>query len=201
MQQTTSDNRVLASAHARKTERWSYLSLYTCMYWPHASARRVVQHLPQHTHAHTHARTIVSPSGQSHWWESNGIGLVGRFLEIKAFLSLSLFVLHTPLFSSLPHSLSPLSFPYHQHIKSLRGNSNWWMPFNEFTHGYVLQSFHWMKNWGEPVRLKLRLTWWNASLNEFSHMQMYSNQTTRQSIRPQPIWLVWMPTYTFFHTL
>ena len=164
---------ILFVAHTsliRHLSRLLYLqALSSCM------RKDVWYNPPRHTHTHTHRQWFLSqtPSSRSHWCESNEIGLAVSFLESKLFSSLSFFILHT--FSLLP----PLLSPHHQHIKPLRRNSNWWMPFNEFTHGYVFQSSHCMKNRREPAEPKLCGTWWNVSLNEFFCMQMYSNQTSQ----------------------
>lgn len=99
------------------------------------------------------------------WSEWNRLS--GQLSWIKAFLTFC--PSYTPSTPSNPPYPQPSFFSHHQQIKPPRRNINWWVPSNEFTHGYVLQSPRSLKNWGEPVMLKLQGTWWNASVNEFIH--------------------------------
>lgn len=117
-------------SQVQKTEA-VVISLFICM-----------DRTPQHTLSHTHTHNGVFPNTIRPkplvWIEWNRLS--SQHFWTKAFLSLSrsfsLSFCPPYFFSVSPSLLSS----HHQPIKSLWRHSNWWVPFNKFTHGYILQS-------------------------------------------------------------
>lgn len=99
--------------------------------------------------------------------------LSGQLSWIRAFLSFCPCLSFCPLAPPIP--AVAFAFPHQQHIKPVKRNSNWCVPFNEVhTHRDVLHSSFSMKKWGGPVKLKPWKTWWIHPEISFSPMQIYS---------------------------